>query len=109
MEVNRIGGGFEYRPEIMTLVLPGDRDYRVRTASTSAGQIVPSARATIEYPTFINMELSAQSQNLANQRGLALLRHLGDLEAEGFTYNFPGMDVVDEFASGHRGIIDIRV
>jgi hypothetical protein len=109
MEVNRIGGGFEYRPEIMTLVLPGDRDYRVRTARTSVSKIVPSARATTESPIYIRMEMSTEGRTLANQNGLNLLRQLGDMEAERIILSYSGMDIVDEFAGGHRGIIDIRV
>jgi hypothetical protein len=110
MEITRISGGIEYRPEIMTLVLPGDRDYRVRSIRANGNVIMQSssklANGILDY---VPMELSAQSSTLSNQKGLAFLRQLGDMEAQGIGNNYPGMDMKDEYAGGHRGIIDIRV
>jgi hypothetical protein len=45
MEIERISGGIEYRPEVMTLVLPGDRDYRVRTARVGSNMPAPCSRS----------------------------------------------------------------
>lgn len=109
MEIKPISGGIEYRPEIMTLVLPGDKEYRVRTARTGVNTIVPSSQPAISGTDLIIRGFSNQGASLESQNALALLRKLGDMETEGITLNYPGMDVVDEYAGGHRGIIDIWV
>jgi hypothetical protein len=108
MEITRISGGIEYRPEIMTLVLPGDRDYRVRTVRASGNILMPSnSKSASGISDYVPIEISAQSSTLSNQKGLAFLRQLGDMEAQGIGNNYPGMDMKDEYAGGHRGIIDI--
>ncbi len=113
MEINRISGGIEYRPEMITLVLPGDRDYRVRSPRTSG--LVDVSPERTNTPTVIDgsyysrVEMASESTTLASQSGLALLKRLGEMEAEGTTLEYPGMDVRDEYAGGYYGIIDIRV
>lgn len=97
----------------MTLVLPGDRDYRVRTARTS-GQIdvrpSPSSSVTVIDSSIYNrVEMSAEGTNLALQNGLAFLKQLGEMEAEGTVLDYSGMCVRDEYAGGHSGVIDIWV
>jgi hypothetical protein len=110
MDITRISGGIEYRPEIMTLVLPGDRDYRVRSVRASGNIIMQSnSRPANDISDYVPIEISVQSSTLSNQKGLAFLRQLGDMEAQGIGSNYPGMDMKDEYAGGHRGIIDIRV
>lgn len=108
MEINRITGGIEYRPEIMTLVLPGDRDYRVRTAKVSVSQSARAASQKVTTSSYPRVELYNQGTTAqANQNALAFLRQLGDMEEQGITFSYPGMDVVDEYAGGHYGIIDL--
>ena len=113
MEITRIGGGIEYRPEYLSLVLPGDRDYRVRTVQASNvvavqknGTISPSAGDTAISVTGI---LSGGENKAANDRSLAFLRYLGDLETNGIYRNLAGIETWDEYAGGHRGIIDLWV
>ncbi len=108
MEINRITGGIEYRPEIMTLVLPGDRDYRVRSAKVSASIAAPAVSQIVTTSSYPRVEMFNQgTMAQANQNALAFLRKLGDMEEQGITLNYPGMDVVDEYAGGHYGIIDL--
>jgi hypothetical protein len=93
----------------MTLVLPGDRDYRIRSVRANGNVIMQSSsKPANNILNYVPMELSAQSSTLSNQKGLAFLRQLGDMEAQGIGNNYPGMDMKDEYAGGHRGIIDIR-
>ncbi|NLF51658.1 MAG: hypothetical protein GX577_11035 [Leptolinea sp.] len=113
MEINRISGGMEYRPELLTLVLPGDQDYRVRTARTSEQIDVRPSQShpviVIDSWSYNRVDLSAEGINLSRHNGLELLRRLGEMEAEGVIPDYPGMNLRDEFAGGHSGIIDIRV
>ena len=113
MEINRISGGMEYRPELLTLVLPGDRDYRVRTARTSGlVDVRPSPSNSvivIDNSSNNRVEMSPKGTNLALQNDLAFLKRLGEMEAEGAILDYPGMCVRDEYAGGHSGVIDIWV
>ena len=113
MEITRIGGGIEYRPEIMTLVLPGDIDYRVRTVRTSSNVVAPTTGNANLIPqdgtAYVRVIMSDAEKKAANDGALAHLRYLGDLEVAGSFQDYPGMNVRDEYAGGHRGIIDLWV
>lgn len=113
MEIRRVGGGIEYRQDITSLVLPGDKDYRVRTVRTSGTSIVQPPRNTglllDDRSTYSGVKMTRAGLATANENALALLRHLGDLETAGNSQDYTGLNVRDEFAGGHRGIIDIRV
>jgi hypothetical protein len=52
---------------------------------------------------------TADGTSTPRDNGLELLKHIGDLETAGVYQNYLGLNMRDEFAGGHRGIIDIRV
>lgn len=114
MEINRISGGIEYRPEVMTLVLPGDRDYRVRT--TRVGSNVPvsttqSVRSSVSAggAGISMMNFTSQGSTFDSQNAIAYLRYLGDMEAEGAQSNYTIMDIRDEYVGMKGRVIDLWV
>jgi hypothetical protein len=113
MEITRINGGIEYRPEYMSLVLPGDRDYRVRTVQASNSGIVqttvPTSLLTQNGLAYIRPVMSNEEKKAAYDGALAHLKYLGDLEMAGAYLDSQGINVRDEYAGGHRGIIDLWV
>ncbi len=114
MEIERISGGIEYRPEVMTLVLPGDRDYRVRTARVGANMpaaAMQSVRASVSAggAGISMMNFTSQGSTFDSQNAIAYLRYLGDLEAEGAQSNYSIMDIRDEYVGMKGRVIDIWV
>lgn len=113
MQVERISGGIEYRPEVMTLVLPGDRDYRVRTTRVSTETTAPAAQTNRKIAAGGSalgfMDISSRNSSLDSQKALSLLRYLGDLEAEGTQSNYTIMDIRDEYVGMKGRVIDIWI
>ncbi len=103
----RIGGGIEYWTNSTSLIFPGDTDYRVRTAKTNNRGIVQSPRVPAETTGYVRAKLSLEGSTTANEKALAFLMHLGEMEAEGDFVSYPDFGCKDEYAGGHYGIIDI--
>lgn len=114
MMIERISGGFEYRPEVMTLVLPGDRDYRVRTNRVNSDLPVStpqSVRSSISAggSGISMMNFMSKGSSFDSQNAIAYLRYLGDMEAEGVQSNYSIMDIRDEYAGMKGKVIDLWV
>jgi hypothetical protein len=113
MEITPNKGGFEYRQSYISLVLPGDKDYRVRTLQTGINTDAQPERITGllsgSSTMYFGRQSSTDAQTRENERGLALLKYLGEMETAGVYKEYFGLIIKDEFAGGHRGIIDIRV
>lgn len=114
MVIDRISGGFEYRPEVMTLVLPGDRDYRVRTnrVSTNLPVTTPqTVRSSISAggSGISMMNFTSKGSSFDSQNAIDYLRYLGDMEAEGVQSNYTIMDIRDEYVGMKGRVIDIWI
>jgi hypothetical protein len=114
MVIDRISGGIEYRPEVMTLVFPGDREYRVRTNKVNSNlpvstpQTVRSSVSTGGAGISM-MNFTSKGSSFDSQNAIAYLRHLGDMEAEGVQSNYSIMDIRDEYVGMKGRVIDIWV
>jgi hypothetical protein len=114
MAIERISGGIEYRPEVMTLVLPGDRDYRVRTSRVNSN--LPTAKPqTVRSTTTTGgagismMNFSSHGSSFDSQNAIDYLRYLGNMEAEGTKSNYSIMDIRDEYVGMKGRVIDIWI
>jgi hypothetical protein len=98
----------------MTLVLPGDRDYRVRTSRVTSNipvsnpQTVRSSVSTGGAGISM-MNFSSRGSSFDSQNAIAYLRYLGDMEAEGVQSNYTIMDIRDEYADMKGRVVDLWV
>jgi hypothetical protein len=100
MDIKRISGGIEYSQNLTSLVLPGDKNYRVKTIRT--GELTVNTAIISSRVIMPKDEINKTSDNT-----LAFLRHLGELETSGFYLKYTSSNEKDRYAGGHRGIIDI--
>lgn len=113
MDIKRIGGGIESSQSLISLILPGDKDYHSRTVQSSrVGNQQPAQTVSrVQNPgwVFTSPILTINERRQANENALDFLRYLGDMETSGSIRIFAGSSNQDSYAGGHSGVIDILV